>query len=100
MSEKFLEAVPDPEQLISDWRGMADEFGREARTTSKPKIDALKFCADTLELWVKSVQPGAVALLPHDVLAVIQAAMRLKSDDMQSLEDLIDAAETMKFGAA
>lgn len=99
MSE-FPAETPDPEQLVQDWRGMADEFGREARLTSKSKIEALKFCADGLDLYLKSQRGAIVPYLPRDVAAVIMAATHLKSNDMQSLEDLIDAAETMKLGQA
>jgi hypothetical protein len=94
----FPSETPDPEQLIKDWRGMADEYGREARSTSRGRVEALVFCADALQLWLKEVQGQHLALLPHDVLAVIHAAMHLRARDMQSLEDLIDAAENMKFG--
>lgn len=98
----FPVEAPDPEQLIKDWRGMALEFGGTVAGSvlkTRAKAETLKFCADSLQLWLREVQGQHVALLPSSVLAVLQAAMHLKDNDMQSLEDLIDAAQAMKFGA-
>lgn len=97
--------TPDPEQLIRDWRGMADLYEAEEPVAGsiakrKARIETLRFCADGLSLWLKSVQAQHLALLPHDVLDVIHAAVHLNADDVETLGELIEAAENMKFGAA